>query len=130
MDKNNQIKRTYKLIVLTGFVLFAVLVGYKIISSNIQKNKEKAIFQEKAEAQKQADYQQQEKNRQLDTCLAQAEQKKNETILQWQNYYKNNCLNGPNVDAEIWCAEETLRLIDKAKAEAEVDKKNCYTRYK
>jgi len=51
MNKDNQPGQIYKLIILTGLVLFVALVGYKIISSYIQENKEKAIIQERAKAQ-------------------------------------------------------------------------------
>ncbi len=124
MNKDNQLGQIYKFIILTGLVLFGVLVGYKIISSHIQESKGKAVIQEEAKVQ-------QEKNQQLDACISQAEQKRIATVLRWTgDFYPKNCVNELNMDAKLLCEKTVVEQVDKAKAEEQIDKKDCYARYK
>lgn len=119
-----------KNIILLLVVAFIIFVAYKYTSLDIQENKEKEIIQERAKVQQQTDYQQQENDLKLDACIAQAEQKKNDSILYWQNYYKKEITYDSTADNKIWLAEKILESVDKIKAEAQVEKNNCYARYK
>lgn len=128
-----------KIIILIG-VVFLALVGYKLISSNIQENKEKAVLQEKVRLEKEP----------LEKCLndidneAKSETDKITELIRDVRTKESQsfCLNGHN-PSEIYnngpttwgeyCwpsyedeKEATQKILDKAK----IDKEECYKRYK
>lgn len=127
-------KTTTSVVLVLAFV-FILLVAYKYVSSSIQEAKEKAVIQERANVQQQAESrqqeQQQENARQLNACLVAADQKKNATILYWLNGdYMKSCNTERNINAAIFCNNAAMEEVNKAKAEAQIDKSECYKRYK
>ena len=120
MGSDNQLRQTYKIIILTGLVLFVVLVGYKIISSNIQENKEKAIIQEKANAVAQvaAD---------LDKCLYQAEKNFQTKSSDWLTLYAGEIQRGEKTQPVA--SQEMYAQKDLDRKQADTDKQDCYKRY-
>lgn len=81
--------------------------------------------------EKEADYRQQENKRQLEICISEAEHKRFEAVRMWTvDFYNKNCENAPTIDAGILCRKGVIEQVDKAKAEEQSEKKDCYARYK
>lgn len=129
-----------KQIIISVIIIFIALVGYKLISSKIQENKEKAVLQERARLEKEP----------LEECLnnidkeAKSETDKTTDLIRDIRTKESQdfCLNGHN-PSEIYnngpitwgeyCwpsyedeKEATQKILDKAK----IDKEECYRRYK
>lgn len=117
-------------IILLMLIMFAFFVAYKYISANIQENKEKAVIQERARVQQQQEIkkealiQEKEKKQQLDSCLDQAKQKKNEAITSFGKSAQETCRNSRS------CVQYALDIIEEFKAEEKIDRDDCYKRYK
>jgi type III secretory pathway component EscV len=131
-----------KSILIVAFIVFTLFVAYKYISSNIQESKEKAIIYERSMIQRQQEDKEAENNKkkeqaelqitlQLNNCIAQAEKKLNANIQRWRVDFKTeNCDNAVYENVKLECFNTVIKMIDKAKAEAIVDKDDCYKRYK
>ncbi|MSU54554.1 MAG: hypothetical protein EXS48_01805 [Candidatus Staskawiczbacteria bacterium] len=137
MQNENQPNRSFGLkgIVILLLIVFALFVAYKYIASGIQEDKEKAVIQERDSVQQTGSQNtiqlQQEKSQQLNTCLTEAERKRITAVLHWTgDYYTKNCVNEVNIDAAIFCGKSVMEQVDKAKAEEQTDKQDCYDRYK
>lgn len=140
-----------QIIILVG-ITFLAFVGYKIISSNIQENKEKAVLQEKYQLEqllggKEAK-QQQDITEQLNSCIADAEVVKNKAIIFLEigakcwgvgtlvNGTQDECFKN-NGEGREMCELQQGRCVDfmtvefgKVNAKFEKDKQECYIRYK
>ena len=135
-----------KIIVLIG-VIFLALVGYKIISSSIQENKEKAVLEERAQLDQLA-------KEPLNNCIdeinssAENEIKRNrELALDISSpESQRDCLNsdhGPKVSSLVISGKMTIQEYckppsfqelqieaDQIRAKAKIDREECYKRYK
>lgn len=136
-----------KKIIVLVVVVFLALVGYKIISSSIQENKEKAILEERAQLDQLA-------KEPLNQCIneinnnAESEIKRNrELAIDISSpESQRDCLNsdhGSNVNNLIVSGKMTLQEYckppsfqelqieaDQILAKAKIDREECYKRYK
>jgi hypothetical protein len=124
-----------KQIILLVGVIFLAFVGYKLISSNIQENKEKAVLLERARLEEAA-------KEPLNQCIAKAEERMNRKITSVQQAtaetrtqeWKNNCEelqnSGWKADCRPSSSESLSIVIEEYKAEAEQEKEECYKQYK
>lgn len=128
-----------KIIILIG-VVFLALVGYKLISSNVQENKEKAVLQEKVRLEKEP----------LEKCLndidneAKSETDKITELIRdvrtkesqdfcLGDHNPNEFYNtGPQTWREYcWPSyEEEQKEIKEISDKAKIDREECYKRYK
>ncbi|MFA6386149.1 MAG: hypothetical protein WCW04_00025 [Candidatus Paceibacterota bacterium] len=128
-----------KIIILIG-VVFLALVGYKLISSNVQENKEKAVLQEKVRLEKEP----------LEQCLnnidneSKAETNKITELMRdirtkesqdfcLGSHNPNEFYNaGPTTWKEYcWPSyEDEQKEIKKISDKAKIDREECYKRYK
>ena len=135
-----------KIIVLIG-IIFIALVGYKIISSSIQENKEKAVLEEKAQLDQLA---KEPLNNCIDTINSSAEneikRQRDLAIDLSSPESQKECLNsdhGIKVNALILSGKMTLQEYckppsfdelqveaDQIHAKAKIDIEDCYKRYK
>lgn len=133
-----------KQIIMIIVVIFFAFVGYKLISSNIQENKEKAVLREKAQLQELA---QEPLNKCIDDINSNAtydiKQMKESAKEISSNYlYCITSGHGPIVDAQIKSGQVTINDYctftsqeqdaeeQKIKEKAKIDIQECYKRYK
>lgn len=138
---------TNKEIIIIIVVIFLAFIGYKVISSSIQENKEKAVLQEKAQLQAL-------EKEPLNQCIdnidfnAAKDIKNLKDLIQETRSPESqaNCLqptgHGSKIDALIasgklnlqeycWPSfEEEDAEIQKINDKALIDKEECYKRYK
>ena len=128
-----------KIITLIG-VVFLALVGYKLISSNVQENKEKAVLQEKVRLEKEP----------LEQCLnnidneAKSETERITELIRGVRTKEEQdfCLGGHNPNEfynkgpttwreYCWPSyEDEQREIKEISDKAKIDREECYKRYK
>jgi hypothetical protein len=136
-----------KKIIVLVVVIFLALVGYKIISSSIQENKEKAVLEEKAQLDQLA-------KAPLNNCIDQINSSAENEIDRHSRLAQDlslpesqkECLNsdhGLKVNALILSGKMTLQEYckppsfeelqieaDQIHAKAKIDIEDCYKRYK
>jgi hypothetical protein len=136
-----------KKIIVLVVVIFIALVGYKIISSSIQENKEKAVLEEKAQLDQLA-------KAPLNNCIDQINSSAENEIDRYSRLAQDlsstesqkECLNsdhGIKVNTLILSGKMTLQEYckppsfdelqteaDQIHAKAKIDIEDCYKRYK
>jgi len=123
----------HKKIIVLVVVIFLALVGYKIISSSIQENKEKAILEERAQLDQLA-------KEPLNQCIdeinnnAESEIKRNRelAISISSPESQKECISSTG-DKE-YCKPPSFQELqieaEQIRAKAKIDREECYKRYK
>ena len=111
----------FRNILLLSVVIFAFFVAYKYISSGIDEQRQKSILKEKNKKDLMA-------QEQLDQCIAQTYKNLNrkyaEALSTGADAIRQGKVSQPTGSAWV---QEQRRIADK---EAEIEKEECYRRYK
>ena len=130
MDKVNRMNN--KQIIGIIVLIFVLLVGYKIISSNIQESKEKAVQQDKYQLdqlQRSQDAMNQQKIvDQLNSCLATTQNEAAFSATKLKNSSKCDTYTNPNLEAQ--CLQGEINIQNQIIARLNQEKNDCYKRYK
>lgn len=122
---------TKQIVILVG-VIFIAFVGYKIIASNIQENKEKEVLRERAQLQELA-------KEPLNKCISDIDKQTDIKIKDdYELFYRmattefqSACQKSNSVD---YCKPPTIQefneKIQEYRDQAEKEKDACYKRYK
>ena len=115
---------TKKVLLFLVFI-FLLFVGYKIISSNVQENKEKAVIQERVNVEY---TQKQEQTQNLNRCLSSAQNIENSKI----SWYLNDFHTKYGSDEKLWEAPikaAFVKLTDEVQAESKQSRSECYKQF-
>lgn len=126
-----------KQIIIIVVIVFVAFISYKFISSSIQENKEKAVLQEKYNLERIA-------KEPLEQCLGNVEDALERNIALWRDVFMKSNEPGFKAACEAVnmqysgkkgnCSPTTLNevntLMQEEQNKAEIEKQECYKRYK